>query len=207
MRYLLGRVLPMVVLVSGFVLLYEATVSDSRTAEYRETTAPPAPGSRLQFSATAYCKGTTTASGVRVRTGIAAADPQLLPVGSVIQVETGDPTYSGVYTIMDTGPAVQGRQIDVYMWSCVEALQFGRRPVRIVVLRLGWNPRASSPRVTTPLFHQREQIRRDVPPPNPEPPAPAAPLGPEASAPALPLGSESPAPPPSLGPEPSAPEP
>jgi hypothetical protein len=46
---------------------------------------------------------------------------------------------------MDTGPAVQGRQIDVYMWSCNEALRFGRRPVHLVVLRLGWNPRATTP--------------------------------------------------------------
>ena len=42
------------------------------------------PGS--QFSATAYCKGTTTASGVGVTTGIAAADPGLLPVGSVLSM-------------------------------------------------------------------------------------------------------------------------
>ena len=34
----------------------------------------PVPGARLDFSATAYCKGKTTASGAEVRTGIAAAD-------------------------------------------------------------------------------------------------------------------------------------
>ena len=31
------------------------------------------------------------------------------------------------------------------MWSCHEALAFGRRGVTLNVLRLGWNPRASSP--------------------------------------------------------------
>ena len=36
----------------------------------------PEPGVKLVFTATAYCKGTTTASGVAVRRGIAAADPQ-----------------------------------------------------------------------------------------------------------------------------------
>jgi hypothetical protein len=46
---------------------------------------------------------------------------------------------------MDTGPAVQGRELDLYMWSCYEALEFGRRPVRITVLRLGWNPAATAP--------------------------------------------------------------
>jgi hypothetical protein len=50
------------------------------------------------------------------------------------------------------------------MWSCNEALEFGRRPIQIVVLRLGWNPRASSSRVATPLFRQREENLRNAPP-------------------------------------------
>ena len=131
--------------VLGFVLLHEVTMLDSkvtaaRELEVRETTARPVPGARLRFSATAYCKGTTTASGTAVRTGIAAADPDLLPVGSVIQIESLSPRYNGIYTIMDTGPEVQGREIDIYMWSCHEALAFGRRGLTLNVLRLGWNP-------------------------------------------------------------------
>jgi 3D (Asp-Asp-Asp) domain-containing protein len=101
----------------GFVLLYEVTMLDSktteaRTIEIRETTAKPAPGLRLRFTSTAYCKGTTTASGAAVRSGIAAADPDLLPVGSVIQVYRLGERYNGIYTIMDTGPAVQGRELE-----------------------------------------------------------------------------------------------
>jgi len=45
---------------------------------------------------------------------------------------------------MDTGPKVSGRHIDLYMWSCTEALSFGKRPIKLTVLRLGWNPRNSS---------------------------------------------------------------
>jgi 3D (Asp-Asp-Asp) domain-containing protein len=89
--------------VLGFVLLYEVTALDSKAT------------ARLRFHATAYCKGTTTASGTTVRTGIAAADPLLLPVGSVIQIDSLSPRYNGIYTVMDTGPAVQGREIDIYM--------------------------------------------------------------------------------------------
>jgi 3D (Asp-Asp-Asp) domain-containing protein len=121
-----------------------------------EDVALPAQATHLRYTATAYCKGTTTASGVNVRTGIAAADPDLLPVGSVIQVYKLGEKYNGIYTIMDTGPAVQGRQIDVYMWSCNEALQFGRREIAINVLRLGWNPKASTPTLVDRLFRQRE---------------------------------------------------
>jgi len=144
----------------GFAFLYEVTTLDSRyaarQAEMRESTAMPAPGARLRFTATAYCKGTTTASGVQVRTGIAASDPDLLPVGSVVQIDSLPRKYNGVYTIMDTGPSVQGRKIDVYMWSCYEALDFGRRSILLTVLRLGWNPQASEPGLVNRLFRQRE---------------------------------------------------
>ncbi len=76
--------------------------------------------------------------------------------------------YNGVYTVMDTGPKVHGRHIDIYMWSCHEALELGRRGMQITVLRLGWNPRASSPRLVERLFRQREA---NLPPPPPWPPS------------------------------------
>ena len=57
---------------------------------------------------------------------------------------------------MDTGPEVQGRHLDLYMWSCNEALRFGRTPVRINVLRLGWNPNHSSPGLVDTMFRRRE---------------------------------------------------
>ena len=133
----------------GFVALYEVTALDSkyvaRLATLHETSGLPVPGSRLTFSATAYCKGIVTASGVPVQSGVAAADPELLPVGSVIEVDSLPQRYNGIYTVMDTGPAVQGRQVDIYMWNCNEALKFGRKPTRITVLRLGWNPLATTP--------------------------------------------------------------
>jgi 3D (Asp-Asp-Asp) domain-containing protein len=147
--------------VVGFVSLYEVTTLDSkyaaRQAVLRETTALPSPGARLAFSATAYCKGVTTTSGVAAQSGVAAADPDLLPVGSVIEIDSADSHYNGIYTIMDTGPAVQGRQIDVYMWNCNEALRFGRRPIHLVVLRLGWNPRAVTPTLMDRLFKSAER--------------------------------------------------
>jgi len=151
----------------SLAFIYEMTALDSkyaaRQAERREETAAPAPGTRLRFKATAYCKGTTTASGVKVRTGIAAADPDLLPVGSVIQVDRLGEKYNGIYTVMDTGPKVQGRQIDVYMWSCHEALDFGRRNIHLTVLRLGWNPRVSTPKLVDRLFLQREHRQGPLP--------------------------------------------
>src|SRR5262245_58908500 len=128
------------VAVTGFVLLYEATTIDSVWPWSANPVDPtqPVPGARLQFTATAYCKGNTTASGVVVRTGIAAADKGLLPVGSVVTVTTDNARYNGVYTVMDTGPEVQGRELDLYMWSCTEAMAFGRKAIQLHVSRLRW---------------------------------------------------------------------
>lgn len=158
-----------------FVLLYEIQTRDSKSeasaTAVTETTVLPQAGSRMQFQATAYCKGETTASGVGVRTGIAAADPAILPVGSVVRVETPNPKYSGVWTVMDTGPAVRGRTVDLYLWSCKDALQFGRRKVRLTVLRLGWSPENSIPGMVDTLFRKREaESKKAVPPPAPPPP-------------------------------------
>ena len=157
----------------ALVFFYQATAFDSRNeagnAMRAQAAALPQAGARLRFTATAYCKGQTTASGVGVRTGIVAADPQLLPVGSVIRIETPNPRYSGVWTVMDTGPAVQKRTIDLYLWSCHEALTFGRRPVWLTVLRLGWNPENSIPGMIDALFYKREAERKPYLPSKPQP--------------------------------------
>ena len=156
------KILVTLVAIGGLMVTYEATTFDLLPWGGQSTAVDPSapvPGARLQFAATAYCKGTTTASGVDVRTGIAAADDAILPVGSVVNITTDSTKYNGVYTIMDTGPRVQGRALDLYMWSCHEALDFGRKSVQVTVLRLGWNPRASMPSLIDRLFRRREGIR------------------------------------------------
>jgi 3D (Asp-Asp-Asp) domain-containing protein len=170
-RSIWRKLVVLVAAVVAFVLLYETRMLDSTSEALHNIIHPgeAAPGRQLRFQATSYCKGTTTASGVQVRTGIAAADPQLLPVGSVINVTVGDNRYNGVYTVMDTGPKVQGRILDLYIWNCNEALRFGRREVQVTILRLGWNPTASSPTLIDRLFKGRE-VRR-IPPPDAPPPA------------------------------------
>ena len=90
------------------------------------------------FEATAYCDFGITYSGVLVHRGIVAADPSILPIGSVIAIRAGD--YSGIYTVMDTGGVVKGEIIDIYMPDYEEAIQFGRQQIGIRILRKGWNP-------------------------------------------------------------------
>lgn len=128
----------------AFLLLYQATVIDSRSVAGLRVAAGTA--AKLQFVATAYCKGQVTASGVDVQEGVAAADPHILPEGSVIQLDGVPERHRGIYTVLDTGPKVLGKHLDLYVWSCNEALEFGRRPVSITVLRLGWNPNEHTPK-------------------------------------------------------------
>jgi 3D (Asp-Asp-Asp) domain-containing protein len=153
------KVLATTVAVLTFSYLFEASILDSRPFQTIRALTDSArfdSGSRLRFTATAYCKGTTTASGVNVRHGIAAADPRVLPVGSVVRVDKLEDRYNGIYTVMDTGPKVLGRHVDIYLWNCNEALQLGRRAINLTVLRLGWSPQASRPSFVNRFFRQRD---------------------------------------------------
>jgi 3D (Asp-Asp-Asp) domain-containing protein len=87
------------------------------------------------YTATAYSLRGRTASGKPVSRGLIAADPSVLPLGSRVKVEAG--SWSGEYLVADTGGAVKGRRIDIWTPTTREALQFGRRDVRLTVLELG----------------------------------------------------------------------
>jgi 3D (Asp-Asp-Asp) domain-containing protein len=87
------------------------------------------------FTITAYCTGTITAAGTRVAKGVVAADPNVLPLGTEIRVAGLDARYNGTYTVMDTGPKVRGRRLDLYLPDCAEAVRFGRRSGRVSTAR------------------------------------------------------------------------
>jgi 3D (Asp-Asp-Asp) domain-containing protein len=97
-----------------------------------------APVTRV-FVATAHSQEGRAASGEHSRVGTVAADPKVLPLGSLILVSRAG-KYSGRYKVIDTGPGVKGRRIDIYMASDREARRFGRRRVGVRVLRHGNGP-------------------------------------------------------------------
>jgi 3D (Asp-Asp-Asp) domain-containing protein len=112
---------------SGLVEL--PTVADSRGAF---------PVSRrLEMRSTAYCLRGTMRTGVRVRDGMAAGDPSVLPLGSVVRVSHPDGRLIGIFVIMDTGGAVHGNKIDLWFDSCREASDWGIRRVIAEVLDIG----------------------------------------------------------------------
>lgn len=91
------------------------------------------------FNATAYSLPGKTRAGTRVRRGVIAADPKVLPLGSVVHLKAGN--YSGLYTVHDTGSSIKGKRIDVWMPSSREARSFGRQNVRLTVLKYGGGKR------------------------------------------------------------------
>ena len=86
----------------------------------------------VTFTATAYSLRGRTASGRLVSRGIIAADRRVLPLGTRVRLTAG--SYSGEYVVADTGGAVRGRKIDIWVPSTGEAMRFGRRPVKLTVL-------------------------------------------------------------------------
>lgn len=92
---------------------------------------------RLEMSSTMYCLKGQMRTGVRTRDGMAAGDPRVLPLGSVVRVSRPSGELIGIFVIMDTGGAIHGNKIDLYVDSCREAERWGRHPVVAEVLDIG----------------------------------------------------------------------
>lgn len=108
----------------------EANTLDKSFVETQEV--DPDTADHQDFVATAYSIDGRTASGAYTRRGVIAADPRVLPLGTVVHIRSG--RYTGRYTVLDTGAKIKGRIVDIYIPSYREAKQFGRRKVKLQVL-------------------------------------------------------------------------
>ena len=81
--------------------------------------------------ATAYCDRGPTKSGVHAQPGVVAADLSRLPIGTRLRVMAPGKPYAGIYTVLDTGSRIKGRDLDIFMPSCRGAKRFGKRPVQV----------------------------------------------------------------------------
>jgi len=82
------------------------------------------------LEATAYTwTGCRTASGSWPSRGTIATDPRVIPLGTELYIEG-----YGSAVAADTGGAIQGQKIDLYMDSEHECLQWGRRQVEVRVI-------------------------------------------------------------------------
>jgi 3D (Asp-Asp-Asp) domain-containing protein len=88
------------------------------------------------FHATAYCLKGRTATGIPVVTGMIAADPRVLPLGTLVHIKAG--TYTGTYKVQDTGYHIKGNRVDIYVANRAEAIRFGRRRIKLRVVNRVW---------------------------------------------------------------------
>lgn len=85
---------------------------------------------------TAYCEGCsgTTRTGMNLRANpslkVIAVDPNIIPLGSKVYVEG-----YGYAIAADTGSAIHGYKIDLFMPEKSDALRWGRKRVKIKVLQ------------------------------------------------------------------------
>lgn len=103
-------------------------------------------GKILTMNASAYivncregCTG-KTASGYNVNNTIyyngmriIASDTNVLPMYSVVEIEG----FSERFIVLDRGGAIKGNKIDILMSSTSEAMKFGRKNVKVRVIRYG----------------------------------------------------------------------
>ncbi|MFQ3586695.1 MAG: 3D domain-containing protein [Fimbriimonadaceae bacterium] len=71
-----------------------------------------------------------TSTGQRAEPGIIAVDPRVIPLGSFVFVEG-----YGFAVAADVGSAIRGNKIDVLVPTREQARQWGRRTVRVHILR------------------------------------------------------------------------
>lgn len=127
-----------------------ASNENVRTQTSKKTTPAPAPtptltpspapntGKTMTVEATAYtaycdgCSG-TTANGTNLRANpnlkVIAVDPRVIPLGTKVWVEG-----YGEAVAADTGGAIKGNKIDVFIPNLSNAYEWGRRTVTIKIL-------------------------------------------------------------------------
>ncbi len=85
---------------------------------------------------TAYCKGCSgiTRTGLNLKKNpglkVIAVDPKVIPLGTKVHVEGYGYAVAG-----DTGGAIKGKKIDVFIPTQSKALKWGRKNVKIKILK------------------------------------------------------------------------
>lgn len=70
-----------------------------------------------------------TATGVKPQIGVVAVDPKIIPLGTRLYVEGYGQAIAG-----DTGGAIKGNRIDVFLPNRGDCMRFGRQKVKVRVV-------------------------------------------------------------------------
>ena len=116
--------------IDDYTIAYNGTVTTARSGALSYSRA-------VTCNATAYDAASCgklphqaiTASGMLAQRGVIAVDPTFIPLGTRVYVEG-----YGYAIAADTGGAIKGNIIDLFMDSTAEALQWGRRNVKVYIL-------------------------------------------------------------------------
>ena len=131
---MMTRLAGAITLVTCLACGNEPPAFDDRLPEQSHPAVVVAPGRGVADSSSAlipveisaYCLTGRTARGGWARQGIVAADKSVFPLGGYIELWIGE-KYSGRYLVDDTGPAIKGKRIDLWMPDCERARSFGMR--------------------------------------------------------------------------------
>lgn len=117
----------------------KATTAATQASTAASTAAAPSSGGKeFYVSATAYtasCAGCSgiTATGINLKANpglkVIAVDPRVIPLGTKVWVEGYGNAIAG-----DTGGAIKGNKIDIFVPNRSDALAFGRKQVKIKIL-------------------------------------------------------------------------
>lgn len=96
----------------------------------------------ITMTATAYSADprenggyTVTKLGTPLRAGVVAVDPNVIPLGTKLYIETADGYASYGYAVAeDTGSAIKGKKIDLFIADKAQVRAFGRRQVKVYIL-------------------------------------------------------------------------
>ena len=106
-----------------WMLAYRGGWVNSPSIELESTAYDPGP-----ISCGPHATG-RTATGMHAAYGIAAVDPTVIPLGTHLYVEG-----YGYAIAADTGSAIKGDRIDLCFNTYGEAIQYGRKRVRVYIL-------------------------------------------------------------------------
>lgn len=107
---------------------------------YRSATTMTATAYDSSFASTGKNPGDKyygiTASGTKARPGVVAVDPRVIPLGTKLYIQSLDGTKDYGFAIAeDKGGAIKGNKIDLYFETRSQCMNFGRRKVKVFILK------------------------------------------------------------------------
>jgi len=118
----------------------ELVIATSRgDTRYRKAITMKASAYDLSYESTGKSPGDKyygiTASGTKARPGVVAVDPNVIPLGTKLYIESLDNTKDYGFAIAeDKGGAIKGNKIDLFFNTNAECISFGRRNVKVYIL-------------------------------------------------------------------------